>query len=63
MDLLDIITALNRELRFNASFRALLHDCDEATRQRVTRHYIEFVFREIGAEPEHPHGNDGLRLR
>jgi hypothetical protein len=47
MDLIDIITALNRELRFNASFRALLHDCDEATKQRVTQHYLEFIYREI----------------
>jgi hypothetical protein len=39
MNLLDIITELNRELRFNASFRALLQDCDEQTRQRVTQHY------------------------
>jgi hypothetical protein len=54
MNLLDIVTAMNRELRFCATFRALLHDVDKATEQRITRAYIEWVNRMLDAEKEQP---------
>jgi hypothetical protein len=47
-DVIDIITALNREMRFNPSFCALLHDLDENEAQRVTRLYLEFLYRILG---------------
>jgi hypothetical protein len=43
MNLLDIVTEANRELRFNAQFRALLCNCDEVEQDRITRSYFEWI--------------------
>jgi hypothetical protein len=53
MTLLDIVTALNRELRANAAFCALLRDCDEAARSRITASYIDWLYRTLDSAPAH----------
>ena len=46
-DVLDIVTALNRYLRFNPNFCEMLEKCDEETSRRVAQHYIEWLHRMI----------------
>jgi hypothetical protein len=50
MNLLDIVTAMNRELRFNSSFRALLRDCDNDSERRITQAYLEWINQILEAE-------------
>jgi hypothetical protein len=46
-NILDIITAVNTDLRHTENFRALLHPLDEDTARRVTKHYIELLYRAL----------------
>jgi hypothetical protein len=50
MNITTIVDALNRELRFCATFRKLLHDVDKAGERRITRSYLEWVNGELDAE-------------
>jgi hypothetical protein len=52
MTVLDICGELTRALKFSPSFVAMLRDCDAAAQKRITRHYLEFIFRENEAQPE-----------
>jgi hypothetical protein len=49
-DVIDIITALNREMRFNPSFCALLHELNEVEAQRITKLYLEFLYKIVNVE-------------
>ena len=48
-NILDIITAVNFDLRHTAEFRRLLCNLDEEAARRVTKQYIEFLYRTFGA--------------
>jgi hypothetical protein len=50
-DVLDIITALNREMRFNPSFCALLHKCDDEESRHITQSYLEWLYKILENEP------------
>jgi hypothetical protein len=49
MNVLDIVTELNREFRRYPAFLALLRDCDEDTRQRVISSYAAWLFKMLDA--------------
>ena len=54
-DVLDIVQALNRDLRHNGNFCALLTKCDEETERRIARSYLEWLYRalELDKHPQH----------
>jgi len=56
-DVLDIIQALNRDLRHNDEFCALLHEVDDETSRRITQSYLEWLCRvlELGEQPVSGH--------
>jgi len=41
--IIDIVIALNRELRFNKAFNELLRPVDDKTAQRITQSYLEWI--------------------
>ena len=53
-DVLDIVTDLNRDLRHNAEFCALLRECDEADARRVTQSYLQWLYKALETDKE-PH--------
>jgi hypothetical protein len=49
--ILDVITAVTRDLRHTESFRALLQPLDDAEARQVAEHFIAFLYRELDTEP------------
>jgi hypothetical protein len=49
-NILDVITAVNFDLRHTASFRVILHPIDEDTARRVAKAYIDFLYRTLEIE-------------
>jgi hypothetical protein len=50
---LDIVTALNREFRFNPSFMLMVHPLDDERARRVAQLYIEWINRVLQSKYEH----------
>ena len=46
-NILDVITAVNTDLRHTAEFRALLHPLDADAERRVAKLYVEFLYRTL----------------
>jgi hypothetical protein len=46
-NILDVITAVNFDLRHTQSFRVMLHPLDEAEARRIAQAYIDFLCREM----------------
>jgi hypothetical protein len=51
-NILDIVTALNREFRYNRSFVELLHKVDADAAKRIGQAYVEWIYRMLEAEHE-----------
>jgi hypothetical protein len=49
-DVLEIVCDVSRELRFSPSFCTMLRKLDADEAQRVTRSYLEFLFKMLGAD-------------
>ena len=54
-DVLDVVESISRDLKDNESFCALLHKCDEETAQRLTKSFLEWLYRvlEMDKQPYH----------
>jgi hypothetical protein len=53
-NLLDVITAVARDLRHNGEFRALLRPLNEAEARRAAARFVEFLYRVLDDEPCKP---------
>jgi hypothetical protein len=53
-DLLQVITAINIDLRRDASFRNLLEKLDDAAQRRVAKEYVEWIMKIIQQEKHEP---------
>jgi hypothetical protein len=54
MHLIDVVQRLNVELRFNAAFRKLLRDIDQAAEKRIAASYIDWLYHMLDAEKGPP---------
>jgi hypothetical protein len=52
-DVLDIVTALNKDLRRNEELRRWLRNCDEETARQIASSYMRWLYEVLGyKQPE-----------
>lgn len=71
-NILEVISAVTKDLRHTESFRGLLHPLDDETARRVANAHIDFLYRTLEIDPwlgfagcrqQRPHWNSRGRGR
>lgn len=50
-NILDVVMAVRRDLKRDASFRALLRTLDDETARKIAARYVEFLYHALELEP------------